>query len=147
MRLTKSVRRSIAAATLICVPAMCFGPGVGCRRADKKKLPTHDQIAGPPDLKVSATALKKTVVTPHLEHPIRKGKNVLWCATAQIAWNELCRLVGEPVRLTTEPDMAHQLNKKAVSRADLDPDSYVAMAGFARDGIIRKIQDELSAYS
>ena len=39
-------------------------------------------------LTAAAGALKATVVTPHLDQPIKTGENVLWCGTFQLAWNE-----------------------------------------------------------
>jgi len=101
---------------------------------------THRQIAGPLDLKATADRLKHTIVTPHLEQQIKGDKNVLWCATAQIAWNELCRLAGGEIHLEDEPPMVALLNKRAASREDLDPASYVAMAGVVGDGILSKIE-------
>ncbi len=145
MQLKNSTWQVVAAAALLCVQTLCFGPCAGCRRASKKNRPTHDQVAGPPALRVAATALRMTVVTPHLEHPIRKGQNVLWSATAQLAWNELSRLMGESVRLTNKPTLAHHLNKSTLSQSELDKESYVALAGFVRDGILGRIRRELRA--
>ena len=100
---------------------------------------SHGEIAGPAKLRTTADKLKHTIVTPHLEQKIVKGKNVLWCATAQIAWNELCNLAGEDIHLENEPDMVAILNKKSVTHHDLDEASYVAAAGMAEDGIIEQI--------
>jgi len=105
--------------------------------------PSHEEIAGAPSLKANASQLKQTLVTPHLEAPIPQGKNVLWCATAQIAWNELCRLAREDVRIENAPEMVEHLNKKSVTRDDLDEASYVAMAGMTSDGILEKIEAAL----
>ena len=33
--------------------------------------------------------LKRTLITPHMEEPIVPGKNLIYCSTFQIAWNEL----------------------------------------------------------
>jgi hypothetical protein len=51
---------------------------------------------------------------------LNQRTNVLWCATAQIAWNELCTLIGEDIRMEREDPMVAILNKKAVDRGDLD---------------------------
>lgn len=103
----------------------------------------HDQIAGPPVLKAKATELQRTYITAHLEHKIKKGKNVLWCTTFQIAWNELCKLNGEPIQMANAPEMVTILNKQSVTRTDLDEDSYIAMAGIRGDGIIARIEKAL----
>ena len=94
-------------------------------------------------LTASASQLKTTAVTPHLQTPIARGTNVLWCGTFQLAWNEVCNLIGEDVHFVEDPPMVAFLNKKAFTAADLDDESYVALAGFVRSGIRTKIQAEL----
>lgn len=90
---------------------------------------SHDKIAGKPDLKAKASELKSTIVTPHLEQKIEEGKNVLWCGTFQLAWNEFCDLVGEPVKIKPSSKIVDILNKRKTTKADLDEKDYVAMAG------------------
>ena len=87
----------------------------------------------------NADDLKATVVTPHLECPIEDGKNVLWCATFQLAWNEACDLIGEDIHLEDEPAMVAVMNKKTATKADLDEASYLAIAGYVKDGILDRI--------
>jgi len=94
-------------------------------------------------LRANADKLKSTIVTPHLECPIEDGKNVLWCSTFQLAWNEGCALIGEDIHLEEEPPMVPILNKKTATKKDLDEASYVAMAGFVKDGINEKIKEAL----
>lgn len=94
-------------------------------------------------LTASASDLKTTSVTPHLETPIAPGRNLLWCGTFQLAWNEVCNLIGEDVHFVEDPPMVAFLNKKGFTAADLDDESYVALAGFVRDGIRAKIRAEL----
>ena len=128
-------------AVLPCVAlAVAFAAGIaGC-----KKSGSHSDIAGPPVHKVNAADLKQTVVTPHLEQPISDGKSVLWCSTFQLAWNELCALAGEDIHMQDEPPMVAVLNKKTATKDDLDEASYVALAGFGRDGIMGKIRVALN---
>jgi hypothetical protein len=95
-------------------------------------------------LTASAEQLKATIVTAHLEQPLEPGKNVLWCSTFQLAWNEICALIGEDVHLKTEPPLVAYLNKKAATKDDIDEDSYVALAGWVSEGILGKIQDALA---
>ena len=87
--------------------------------------------------------LKSTVVAPHLEQPIQPDQNVLWCSTFQLAWNEACALIGEDVHLQKDPPMVAVLNKKAATKADIDAASFVALAGFVRDGVYQRIDREL----
>ena len=121
----------------------CFNKGSSAAHTESIRQLYHDQIAGPPVLKAKATELQRTYITPHLEHKIKKGKNVLWCTTFQIAWNELCKLNGEPIQMANAPEMVSILNKQSVTRTDLDEASYIAMAGIMGDGIITRIEKAL----
>ena len=93
-------------------------------------------------LRADARDLKSTVVTAHLEEPIVPGKNVLWCSTFQLAWNEACVLLGEDIHLDGEPPMVSSLNKKSATTADIDNASCVAMAGWA-PGVFGAIRAEV----
>lgn len=86
---------------------------------------------------------KNTVVTPTLKQSIKKGRNVVWCGSFQLAWNELKELCGGDVELSPPTRKATILNAGEFSKTDLDPDSFVAMAGLAKDHIIDKIRIEL----
>ena len=94
-------------------------------------------------LEATADQLRATIVTPHLEVPLEPGRSVLWCATFQLAWNEVCALVGEDIHFDDEPPMVAILNRKSATKADLDEASYVALAGFVRDGIYDEIPKAL----
>ena len=103
----------------------------------------HAEMAGKADLKARAKDLKHTIVIPHLDAKIEPGKNILWCNTFQLAWNELCELTGGPITMESAPPMVDILNKRTASKEDLDEASYVAMAGLAREGIYDKIRKQL----
>jgi len=104
---------------------------------------THDEIAGKPSLEAKASELKATIVTAYLQEKIAEGKNVMWCNTFQLAWNELCTFFGEDVRLQGEPPMVPALNKKVSTKDDIDEASCVTMAGMVKDSIIEKIKEAL----
>lgn len=110
---------------------------------ESKPTLTHNQIAGQAYLNTNASQLNGTIITPHLEQRIVPGKNVLWCSTFQLAWNELYKLNSGPIRLRPASPTADILNKRSASRTDIDDASYVAMAGFAEDGLVKKIHQEL----
>jgi len=122
----------------------------GCPRSKHTQEPSkptsHAEIAGPAAVKANANQLPGTIVTPHMECEIVPGKNTLWCATFQIAWNELCDLLGGPIQCDNAREMVSILNRRAVSRQDLDDTSYVAMAGYIThdsNDIRQKITREL----
>lgn len=109
---------------------------------------SHDAQLGRASL-VAADAdndLKLTVVGGAISQPLEKGKNLLWCGTFQYAWNELGNVMnGAPGPLTVAeaPRLAEWLNAGKTSTADLDADSYVAMGGFGRDGILDRVRSAL----
>jgi hypothetical protein len=94
----------------------------------REKLPASD-----------AASLTRTLVSPHLEVSVTPGKNLLWCGTMQLAWNEMCRLTGGDLQFENQPEMVPIMNKRSFTKDALDEASYVAMAGFVKD----KIHDEI----
>ena len=104
---------------------------------------SHNEMAGPPTVKGDAKTFGQTLVSPHDEAPIRLGKNVLWCSTFQLVWNEACRAAGGDIRLTNEPPVVPILNQRHASQADVDPASCLVMSGLIEEGIVGKIRKEL----
>ncbi len=94
-------------------------------------------------LKADAKNLSATLVTPHLDAPIGPGKNVLWCSTFQLVWNEGCRAAGGDIHLKDETPMVPALNRKAADEKDVDPGSCLVMSGLMKDDIVGKIRSEL----
>jgi hypothetical protein len=103
----------------------------------------HDHSAEPPLLKANAKQLKATVISPVIEAPIQPGKNVLWCSTFQLVWNESCRYAGGDIHLKDEPPIVAALNKKLGDEKDVDANSCLVMAGLVQDGIVGEIRREL----
>lgn len=116
---------------------------VMCADDEKSETVSHDDIAGEPALKANAAVLERTIVTPYLAQKIEPGKNVLWCSTFQLVWNELRDLAGGTLDLDGDPAIAKSLNAEEASRDDLDEESYVAAAGIAGEGILAAIAREL----
>ncbi len=107
---------------------------------------SHDRAFAPAALKVAdAGELSATFVSPHMEAPLAGGKNVLWCGTLQLAWNAACDLLGGDIQLRGAEPLAAALNKRALTAADLDASSYVALAGRLQEGILSRIKDELAS--
>jgi hypothetical protein len=133
-----------------CRPKCCWGWGIICLAAlvgafcalVSPRL-RDDDIAEPPLLKTNAKQLKATVVSPVIEAPIQPGKNVLWCSTFQLVWNESCRDAGGDIRLKDEPPIVAVLNKKLGDQKDLDIGSCLVMSGLVQEGIVWKIRREL----
>jgi hypothetical protein len=107
--------------------------------ADENEMPADF----PPE--VDAGQLKDTDVLPHCGGRIEPGRNYVYCASFQIAWDELkSKVVHGPVRLESGPPLAGELNRFAFPRTDLSADSYIAMAGLIRDGIVADIQTAMA---
>ncbi len=93
----------------------------------------------------NSTGLKQTVILPTLDTPMPKGKNVIWCSSFQLAWNQLKDdVIGEPVKLIGAEEIANRLNLAKQSRTDIPDESCYATAGFVKDGILEKIQTEMA---
>lgn len=84
-------------------------------------------------------------VTAHLDAEIKPEETLVYCATFQLAWNQLCdEVIGQDTLcLEGDPPIAQALNRRLVEADDLDERDYVAMAGFARDGIGERVRSAL----
>jgi hypothetical protein len=90
--------------------------------------------------------LEKTVIVPTLDTPMPEGKNVIWCASFQLAWNEMRdEIVGEPIRIENAEEIAARLNAGKASKDDLEPADYYINAGAVADGVIEKIQRDMAS--
>jgi hypothetical protein len=127
----KSFRRTAAAATLL-APLLVL-PICAQTHADSF---TKEGL-----LKANVANLKDTEIVAQPDVPLDPGKNVLWCGTLQLAWNKAIDLVGEKLRFTTPSPIADLLNREDFTEADLNPDSYVAIADFEKNNV----EDEIRA--
>ncbi|MDD4889031.1 MAG: hypothetical protein PHU85_03805 [Phycisphaerae bacterium] len=92
----------------------------------------------------SATA-RQTVVVPTLDTPaLKKGKNVLWCATFQLCWAGFKPVVG-PLNVPGADDTIRRLDGAHINASDMPKDGYYTAAGLVRTGIVGKIQSEMAA--
>ncbi len=73
-----------------------------------------------------------------------RHKNVVWCGTLQLAWNRLGKdVLHQPPRVRGAEAVVSRLNQAQLKEDDLPPDSYLATAGFAKDGIVEKVKSEM----
>jgi hypothetical protein len=73
-----------------------------------------------------------------------KGRNVVWCATLQMAWNRLGEdVLHQPPHVQGAETVVSRLNRAQFGEDDLPPDSYLATAGFAKDGVAEKVRKEM----
>jgi len=128
------------------VPAVLVAAGATlCLRITASAERHDDVFTGEGLLVAKAETLKATLVTPHLEVPIQPGRNVLWCGTFQLVWNEIGTLVGGDIHFDQDTPEVEALNRKAFARGDLDEASHVSLAGFVGEGIFDRIPRALRA--
>lgn len=128
---------------------LCLAGCESSQKPDAENLKTASQPVADQSSKPSlrdATKLKDTDILPHPEGKIIPGRNYVYCATFQIAWNVLQdNIIKEPILLTGSPPMADLLNKRLIDRNDLSEKDFVADAGFLEKGIVEKIRKQLQA--
>jgi hypothetical protein len=90
-------------------------------------------------------SLMQTLVVLTLDSPCPPGRNVVWCSSFQLAWNELKEnVVGEPLEVVGAEDVAARLNAAPQSSLDLTPESFYAAAGWTKDGIVDKVKHDMA---
>jgi hypothetical protein len=76
---------------------------------------------------VKSDSLKQTFITPVLETQIIPEQNLIYCATFQLAWNELRD--SFTMHQAEDPEIIRQLDKRMFIKEYLSEDCYVAMSG------------------
>lgn len=95
---------------------------------------------------ISSSKLKKTEVVSSLEEKVQPGKNVVYCAAFQLAWNELKdKIVKQDIKMADESEEVKHLNKELFTKEDVSENSYAALAGYNKEGIVDKINKELKS--
>jgi hypothetical protein len=80
-----------------------------------------------------------TVVRPVLDEPLARGKNVLWCATFQMAWDSASRQFGGPLLLQPASKLADSLNRSPFNPEWIDAESVFYAGGAVGDGVLDRI--------
>ncbi len=102
-------------------------------------VPAHWAFSG------NSADLKQTIIVPTLDSPIQPGKNIIWCSSFQLAWNELRdKVIGEPVRVSEAQEIADRLNQAQEDASDLPADSFYVASGWADKGIVGEIQRQMA---
>lgn len=93
----------------------------------------------------SSEMLEQTVVVPTLDSPMPAGRNVIWCSSFQLAWNDVRdNVIGAPLEVPEAAELAARLNAARQSVSDVDPCSVYVAGGRIKEGIIAKIQKEMT---
>ena len=86
-----------------------------------------------------AVAQHGTSVMPVLTDAIPPGKNVLWCATFQMAWDAAAARFGRPLRLTPALKLADSLNRQPFDRRWVDEASVFTAEGVMNEDVMGRI--------
>lgn len=82
-----------------------------------------------------------TTVMPVLDETMPRGKNVLWCATFQMAWDSAASHFGRPLRLQPACNLADSLNRSPFDRRWVGEDSVFTAEGRVDEGVLTKIDE------
>ena len=96
-------------------------------------------------LRADVSTLKQTRVVPVLEMPLQPGTNLLWCATWQLAWNQLAARVSGPLHMRDEDAAVALLNQHIHTAMGIEPGSYLTMSGRVGDGVAEQFAQQLRA--
>lgn len=92
-----------------------------------------------------SSQLKQTVILPTLDTPMPEKKSAIWCASFQIAWNELRKKYeNELIDIQGAERIANRLNQAAQAKEDLPVNSVYANAGVLSQGIDQVIRREMA---
>ena len=86
---------------------------------------------------------KNTILLSHPGHRIEINKNYIWCSTIQIAWNDLCKKIGEDIHADKETPDFKKMNRRTYKKEDIDPASYFVMEGYNHDIDRKKMIKEM----
>jgi hypothetical protein len=94
----------------------------------------------------NSDSLNQTLIVPTLDSPCPKNKNVIWCSSFQLSWNQMKDdVIGEPIQVVGAEELATRLNSAEQSSADLESRSFYSAAGRVKQGIINKIEKDMAA--
>ena len=101
----------------------------------KQEIPaakTPEMTATPEENTMSAPIGNElTMIAPYLDEPMAAGKNLVWCATLQLAWNKLAAFAGTGGVIQIEGDspLAAMLNQQTATNIEFDAEHSVVIAG------------------
>jgi len=91
-------------------------------------------------------SLKQTSFVPTLDSPCPENKNVIWCSSFQLAWNQMKDdVISAPIQVVGAEVLAARLNAAEQSADDLESRSFYVAAGRINQGIINRIEKDMAA--
>ena len=96
--------------------------------------------------KGASSVTKETLVTPYLENKISPQKNLLYCGTFQLAWNELQnKFIKEKICLNGAQEMVSLLNQQSFTKENLSSKDYVAMVDYLTPEFLNQLNQTLKS--
>ncbi len=91
--------------------------------------------------------LEDVQFAPTFDTVMESAKNVLWCATFELAWRQLIdEVLKEPVKLDPPSPVADRLNASKTSSKQIPEGQWFAAAGFEDEGVLDRISQGLAAF-
>ena len=135
---------TVRTANPICVVVL-GAAGLGAILAFSGLSCTGPEKSLPVSFAGSSDRLKQTVIVPTLDTPAPAGKNVIWCASFQLAWDRLRDdLIRQPLQVANAQTIVDRLNAGKVAETSLPPEGYYAGAGKIVEGIVQQIRAEMA---
>jgi hypothetical protein len=86
----------------------------------------------------------RTSVLATLDSPMPEGKNAIWCATFQMAWDKFKQdVIREPLQVSGTQDLADRLNSGTYPTTGIEKESFYVAAGRAGQ-MIQQIQKDMA---
>lgn len=95
----------------------------------------------------AASEFRSTDVIPSPDRPIVPGRNLVYCATFELAWDNARRILGHGpgggIELEGAPELAETLNRHSFDRRNLSEDAYVAYTGAGTEAAREQIREKI----
>jgi hypothetical protein len=88
-----------------------------------------------------------TTLTAVLDTPLPDAKNLLWCATLQMAWDRAGKGIGLPILLDPPSKLADTLNQQPFDLRWVDGKAVYLTGGRVDDGVLKEIDAGVRALS
>ncbi len=82
-------------------------------------------------------------IAPTLDTKLDGTNSVVYCPTLQIAWDGLKEIVGGPIKMQKQDELAGRLNDTSCPTGVVPEEAHVAMAGYADQGVVAKLEEAL----
>ncbi len=86
---------------------------------------------------------KEPVVVPTLSSGVSEGRNVVWCATFQLAWDQLVLQFQSSPKVKGSEELSSLLNKSTFPKDQLPVGVGYSIAGRSDKGILRTIERDM----